>query len=177
MIFDAMPKNMFNQKELFRQGLKGCPVCGEIKQIDDFSKNKGRRDGIRSVCKICINAYSRRYRKNHPEITKEYDKTYYDKNKDRCKERSIKWKKLNRDKVKAHKERFMKNNPGEFRKYEKERCDLLKDSYVRSNITAYLRRSDIPLTSSDITPDLIELRRQEMKLKRVIKQLKKQTND
>ena len=40
---------------------KKCRVCGEIKHVDQFAKNKSCKDGMRSECKMCYNIYFREY--------------------------------------------------------------------------------------------------------------------
>lgn len=37
--------------------MKRCPRCGEVKPLNEFSKNAGRRDGVQSMCKACRRAY------------------------------------------------------------------------------------------------------------------------
>ena len=37
--------------KLFKQGLKQCPKCSEPKSLSEFSKLKGRKDGLQVYCK------------------------------------------------------------------------------------------------------------------------------
>jgi hypothetical protein len=46
-----------------------CWYCGEIKLIEDFTKDKSKSKGFKSRCKECFNRYIRNYRKiNKNEI-------------------------------------------------------------------------------------------------------------
>lgn len=52
--------------------LKYCPKCKESKELENFSKNKSRKDGLQRICKLCI---------------KKQDKVLYQKNKNKVKSR------------------------------------------------------------------------------------------
>lgn len=41
---------------------KRCTMCGELKPLFEFFKNKGQKDGLTCQCKFCIKIYSRNYR-------------------------------------------------------------------------------------------------------------------
>ena len=44
---------------------KRCPKCGEVKRLDDFAKNKRRKDGLQSHCKACKKLVdAKHYREN-----------------------------------------------------------------------------------------------------------------
>ncbi len=46
---------------------KRCPKCGETKSINEFNKNKTKKDGLQSQCKKCVNKY---YKKRSKKIKK-----------------------------------------------------------------------------------------------------------
>lgn len=54
---------------------KRCTECGLNKSIDRFSSNKGCRDGLSTVCKDCIAAYGRAYRRGFRKGTDRRAKT------------------------------------------------------------------------------------------------------
>ena len=41
--------------------MKTCTKCGETKELDQFYKEAGNRDGLRKECKVCSSAKHRRY--------------------------------------------------------------------------------------------------------------------
>lgn len=48
---------------------KVCPRCGQEKFIDEFHKNKRRKDGRQSYCKACRSEYKKRkYREMSPRV-------------------------------------------------------------------------------------------------------------
>lgn len=61
--------------------MKYCSKCKENKILDDFGKNKNKKDGLNIWCKKCVNG----------NYNKEKHKEYREKNK----EKNIKWRKDN----------------------------------------------------------------------------------
>ena len=41
---------------------KKCPKCGEIKKITEFNKNKLKKDGLNSYCRLCQNKANEEYK-------------------------------------------------------------------------------------------------------------------
>ena len=52
---------------------KRCYRCGEIKNIDKFSLNRARPDGVNTLCKVCSNEVEKVRRKENPEKYKKRD--------------------------------------------------------------------------------------------------------
>lgn len=48
--------------------LKYCGRCFKYKELDLFSKNKSRKDGLNNYCKVCMKSYL----KNHYNNNKKY---------------------------------------------------------------------------------------------------------
>ena len=48
---------------------KHCPKCEKEVPLENWSRNKARKDGLASWCKSCMNEYHRRWRAN-PEVKK-----------------------------------------------------------------------------------------------------------
>lgn len=51
---------------------KTCSICSENKNITEFNKNKRSIDGHKAQCKSCTSKLQLEYRKNNPEIQKQY---------------------------------------------------------------------------------------------------------
>jgi hypothetical protein len=66
---------------------KKCYTCGEMKSPTEFNKNKGKKDGLNSICRECSKERSRKYYK---ENTAEHKRAVYETNL-RHKERNKKW--------------------------------------------------------------------------------------
>lgn len=41
--------------------MKTCTVCKEEKELNEFNKNKTRKDGYNNICKVCSQERSKRY--------------------------------------------------------------------------------------------------------------------
>ena len=50
--------------------MKTCTVCKKEKQISEFNKNKGRKDGYNNICKICSRERSKLYYIENTEFHK-----------------------------------------------------------------------------------------------------------
>lgn len=62
--------------------MKKCLSCGEIKELDCFSKHRASKDGLRTRCKNCLNKERREYYNRNRDKSLDYSKKYYEKNKE-----------------------------------------------------------------------------------------------
>lgn len=46
---------------------KTCAKCGETKEKTEFGKNKGKKDGLQTWCRLCVKIYNKTYYVNTPE--------------------------------------------------------------------------------------------------------------
>jgi hypothetical protein len=51
--------------------MKFCNKCKQFKSLDAFGKDKSRKSGLTSACKICRNPESKKWRDNNKEYVKE----------------------------------------------------------------------------------------------------------
>tara|TARA_R110002153_G_scaffold7922_1_gene34960 strand:+ start:221 stop:790 length:570 start_codon:yes stop_codon:yes gene_type:complete len=56
--------------------MKVCNTCKESKSLDEFHKDKARKDGKQRKCKICNKLVAKKWAKNNPERCRENDKKY-----------------------------------------------------------------------------------------------------
>lgn len=56
---------------------KTCTKCGETKPLDEFSRDKSRRDGRSFYCKSCVSAYRRAYRASNLSEVRKRENDYY----------------------------------------------------------------------------------------------------
>ena len=98
---------------------KVCKKCNIEKEFDEFGKHKYGKNGLRSECKPCVNAYAKEhYAKNNEEIkeksikyyknNKEKYKSYYEKNIENIKESSKKYRINNKENIKEYNKEYVK---------------------------------------------------------------------
>ena len=46
---------------------KRCTKCGEVKELSEFNKRKGAKDGFYGHCKACKKIYSEKWYKGNTE--------------------------------------------------------------------------------------------------------------
>jgi len=75
LLFDSYIK----EKKIWIYKMKKCIPCQEVKNESEFYKDRGKKDGLNSRCKECINQKARE-RNARPEVKekkKEYSAEYY----------------------------------------------------------------------------------------------------
>lgn len=48
-----------------RPGTKRCGKCGQVKDVQEFARDRGKACGRKSLCKACDRAKARRYYAAH----------------------------------------------------------------------------------------------------------------
>ena len=147
---------------------KICSKCKEEKSVDMFYKNKSRKGGFHYECKPCDNIRKRVYvNKNRDKVNKRR-RDFWKDNPEKYKKYLEKGKiyiENNKEKeIKRHHKYYKKNKDKELNRGKKYR-DELADNYV---IRCMLQNNKT-LKAEDIPKWLIEAKRQEMKLKRILK--------
>lgn len=167
---------------------KACTKCGVVKLFGDFYKNKIKKDGVACRCKDCVNEYEIKRIKSNPERAKknaakyraknqekikargkEYSAQYRAKNPEKQLEAVAKWRKENPEKAKANANEWRKNNPVKVsstaRKSQERRIANITNAYIAKIIR-------IPV--AQLTPELSQLKREQLTLLRKTNQLKKE---
>lgn len=166
---------------MIAENKKVCRRCKEEKTVNDFHLQKGGKYGVRSICKRCGLKYAAQYRKNNQENIKRYSLEYRKNNPEKVKNIFQNWRNSNLEKDKNRHKNYYDNNRelalSRTRTWRKNNSDKLKeyDNLVRENmypsyVSGILNNLQIP-----ITPETIELKRTQIKLKRIIKILQNET--
>jgi hypothetical protein len=111
--------------------MQKCKKCGEIKTEDSFYKEKNTKSGLRGICKICWDIAS---------------KDYYKKNKERIRDGQRKWRRENREKIRAYKKSHKwREDRREWRKKNREKINEYNRIREKNNpklrIAGAMRRS------------------------------------
>lgn len=82
--------------------MKTCTKCGLSKEIKEFHKDRQKKDGLCSICKICNYKPVAEWQKQNAKKSNENTKKWQSKNPDKVKEVSSKYQKNNKGKVNAN---------------------------------------------------------------------------
>jgi hypothetical protein len=85
---------------------KTCPKCGQIKPYSDWGKNKSKKDGLASECKVCHAAASAAWRTANPEEQKRRSREQFAKNREKsnAKRQENYW--ANQEREREHRKRY-----------------------------------------------------------------------
>ena len=120
--------------------MKKCITCNIEKSINEFSKNKNKKDGLQYKCKNCNKEYHKKYYKENKEYLLNKFSNYRDNNKDKIKEYILNNKeKINKTQREYFKNR--KNNDSLFKLNCNIRC-LIKNSFKRINCERKSNKSE-----------------------------------
>jgi len=105
--------------------IKYCYKCQQTKPLDDFPKNKSKKDGLATECKPCkrlldkiyfekntekIRANVAKYRELNKEKSKEAIKKSMLKKEEKYKQLKKQWRELNAEKMRFYKQKYKKSN-------------------------------------------------------------------
>ena len=77
--------------------MKKCNCCGLEKDESEFFRDKSKKDGLTSFCKVCKKAYDIKYRASHADKLSEYGKKYRAEHSDELLKYHKKYREINKD--------------------------------------------------------------------------------
>lgn len=93
--------------------MKLCNKCKIEKDKSEFSKDRTKKDGLHTLCKLCKSQATKNWTDNNSEYVKKMHKDYYLNNRDiirkRVKDYSKRWYLKNRDKVLLQTKEYLAN--------------------------------------------------------------------
>ena len=167
---------------------KQCSTCKAVKSIECFYKHKQTKDGIRGQCISCVAKYNKangsknakKYYISNIEIIKQKAKLNAEANLIRLKN----WRRRNPEKVRMQKRRAynstitIESRFARYRDVQKKSFKKRKDNLTESYVKQCIKQQD-KILFSEIPEELVELKREKIRLHRIIKELKnvKSTSD
>ncbi len=159
--------------------MKVCSKCGVEKGEEAFSKHSTMKDGLRSACKVCLNAENAKWRvenidavrakgresnavwrANNPEVAAARYAAWVANNPGKNASRAAAWRANNPEKYAARAAAYREADR-EKNRARAARCrDTLTDGFVANR-----------LKIKSAPPELIELKREQIKIRRITKQL------
>ena len=162
---------------------KRCPRCGEYGGKDGcgFHIEQEARGGLGSRCRKCNSIYMKEYRKNNQEKIKGKHTLYKKKNREKIKKRKALYRKNNQEKIRYynrdyHRDHY-KNNREKGLKRSVMRCECLTDGYIKERLTRQVKGRKESIKKLDITPEMIELKRMQLKFFRELKKGREALNE
>jgi hypothetical protein len=92
-----------------------CSQCGDVKAVSEFSRNSSARDGVRNQCKGCQAERARRYRAEHAEERREYNRQYNAKHPEEERERNRRYRAKHPDEGREYSRQYNAKHPEEER--------------------------------------------------------------
>jgi hypothetical protein len=139
------------------QASKACTKCGVIKLLPEFGSDKRAGDGRDSACKTCRNRQKIEWSHANRQRCAAYSLAYQKRHPDRARQCRADWRERNKDKVIAAAKALNDKNVA-----------LCTPSYCASAMR-------IPL--SELTPELLALKREQLTIRRLARQLKEKANE
>ena len=170
---------------------KRCTKCGEEKPLDGFDKSAKGRFGRRARCKCCeakyvrenaekIKAQRAKYRRENAEKIKVGKAEHYRKNVKKIAEQQAKYRRENAEKIAPRAARYRcktaeKTKAQKAASYRKniEKIAEQHAKYRRELAPGYVA-SLLQIPHADLTPELLELKREQLRIHRLTNQLKKE---
>lgn len=164
--------------------MKRCSKCGEEKALPHFPRHRGRRDGLDSRCKECALIASMEYRRANLEKVREKDRARVHAIPiESRREKHRDWRERNRDYVREYSRvsarKAYARNPAKFRAAAKnyrasnlESCLEANRAYTKNLSDGYVA-SALRLPVSQVPGPLIEAKRVQLQIHRLLKEIKK----
>lgn len=80
---------------------KTCSVCGEMKPLTDFNKDRGRKDGLQYRCKVCHSLMKKNHYIDNKEVVLTRNKQYRQTHGESILANKRKYRSENRGKIRA----------------------------------------------------------------------------
>lgn len=102
------------------QGYKRCSKCGEVKAVEEFSKDKGNKDGFYSYCRVCHALVRLQYRQANPDKTRESKRRWKHANPDKVREMQRRHREANVNQVRESTRRYREANANQIRETQRQ---------------------------------------------------------
>lgn len=91
--------------------MKTCTKCGEMKPLDQYSRDAACKDGLRTACKPCAAERRRRYYEANAEREREQKRRYHEANAEKVAERKRRHYEANAERGRERTRRYVRVNP------------------------------------------------------------------
>lgn len=98
---------------------KRCPKCGETKDVSEFGKKKGRKDGLQPHCKACCSEYVRAWKRANKEKLLEQKRAYRQANKEKIADYKREYRQANKEKIAEKQRAYQQSNKEKLAEYNR----------------------------------------------------------
>jgi hypothetical protein len=155
---------------------KKCSKCGEVKGLGEFFADRTKKDGLRPSCKVCTIKKCDEYRAKNPEKARAQRAAWAAANRTKANSSSLasarkrgyaaqrKWQRHNSEAIQQAAAKWREANPEKVRAKNARSQERLPRARVASMLK--MRVDEAP-------PELIALKREQLAIKRMARELKK----
>lgn len=163
---------------------KKCSKCGEVKGLGEFGKHAARKDGMNTRCKQCNRDAATAYRTANLELVRAKDRARIAAmTPEQKREKWNRWADANREHVRAYSREMARKlyaaKPDAYRALAKRWRDDNREltqamsRASRTNLSRGYVATLLGMPASDTPPELIALKREQLAIKRMARELKK----
>lgn len=142
---------------------KVCSKCKVEKDVGEFCKDKYKKSGLNSACRVCANTRLAVWKAKNPEKVKASRAVWKAKNPEKVRGKRARYAAKHPEKARERTARYAAKHPEKAREINirshRNSRETLKDSYIR-------RFFNIP----NAPPELIDIKRLTIQIKRELKQ-------
>ena len=107
--------------------MKTCSKCQLELHLEQFCKDKTKKDGHRSQCKACVSELNKKYREENKEKISEHKNKYYEEKREKIKEYKKKHYEENKEKINERTRKYYKENKEKIMKYYEENKEKVSE--------------------------------------------------
>ena len=126
-----------NSQIFISMGNKLCICCKITKDVNEFHKNKSKKDGLQDHCKVCRNLKSQQNKGKR----KEYIREWYLKNLDKVKSMSNLRYQLNKDDINEKKKENYRKDESVRLKYKQQQKKYYENNKELFYVTKFLKNT------------------------------------
>jgi len=122
--------------------LKTCFKCKTEKQLEQFHKDKTKKDGLMGKCKVCMKEYQKKFYKENKDIINKRNKKYREENKEKISEQVKKYRNEHKEKMSEINKKYYEENKEEIREYYKKYYEENKEEIKEMNRQYYEKNKE-----------------------------------
>lgn len=121
---------------------KVCSCCKVEKPVSEFYKDKTKKNGFSSHCKVCSAVYKKDYQQQNKDKILAYHKDYRQQNKDKILARAKEYRESNKDKIAVGQKEYYQHNKDKLAEWKKEYTQKNKERVLANAKKYYQENKD-----------------------------------